>query len=257
MELSKVNTNQNSTQYDLNLKILEFSQAIEKYHKNPIYNRLQKLVSLLIITSQALTLVAPYKVYDGTSFITVFCIFILAYITTDFINGLAHMYMDNNTNYMCVAGPLIAAFHLHHAKPQYNTRPALKIYFHESGSKFWLLGYLFLLIWLQKSNALPYTLNVGLVFIGILSSLAEVSHYWCHNSQNKLIIILQKYRVLLSKQHHMSHHRLDNTHYAFLNGISDPLINLISHYYYQGYKNHADKHTAAYLRQIHCQKTTR
>jgi hypothetical protein len=175
--------------------------------------------------------------------------FIGAYIVTDFVNGLVHMYMDNNTNYTSWVGPFVSAFHLHHSKPIYAKRHPIKVYFYESGTKFWLLAYLLVLAIFQKKLCLYYGLEFGLVCFGILSSVAEVSHYWCHNAtrKNKIIRILQKYRILLSKQHHAAHHMSDNTHYAFLNGITDPLLNVISKHCYDGYKNHSDKHTAAYI----------
>lgn len=234
---------------NLDLKISEFNLAIQRYKSNRIYHRLERINSVLILSFQAITIFNVQQAYDGTSSLTLIIAFILAYLFTDFINGLVHMYMDNNTAYTSLVGPFISSFHLHHATLRYTYQNAFKVYFCASGTKFWLFAYLIGLSLAQHYLHLNYPLNICLVSIGILSSFAEVSHYWCHTAikKNKLIYSLQRYGILLSKKHHMSHHRHDNTHYAFLNGMTDPLLNIISRYYYSGYKNHADKHTAAYI----------
>lgn len=253
MEMDKMNHDslaKGEDRGELHLKIAQFSTAIELYKNNPWYSRFELLVSCSIVFFQMLSLYYLIHAYDGNSTFLIIGAFILSYLITDFINGIIHMYMDNNTQYSSIAGPFIAAFHLHHAKPKYTHQHPLKVYFFESGTKFWLLGYLFVLLCLQHTVSLPYGLNCCLIFTGILSSVAEVSHYWSHNASkdNKVIYMLQKYHLLLSKKHHINHHRFDNTHYAFLNGITDPLINIISRYYYDGYKDNADNHIAAYLK---------
>jgi len=228
----------------------QFCSAIERYNKKRIYARIEWTASVLILFLQALTLVSLIKNYEGTQFIFIGMAFTAAYVLTDFINGFTHMFMDNNTHYKSVVGPFIAAFHLHHFKLKYTERTWFNIYFYESGTKFWLLVYLLVFAWTQYYFSLSFSINVCLASIGILSSVAELSHYWCHNATEKNTIIrrLQNYQILLSKQHHLNHHRSDNTHYAFLNGLTDPLLNLISHYLYHGYKNHADLHVKAYKR---------
>lgn len=237
---------------NLNIKISEFYQAMQRYNNKNIYTCLERINSCLVLSLQAITLFHVLQTYDGTPFIIIMAAFILAYGLTDFINGLAHMYMDNNTSYTSIIGPFISSFHLHHLRLRYSQRNTLKVYFYESGTKFWLLAYLIGLYWAQHYFSLAYALNVCLVCIGILSSVAEVSHFWCHNvtRKNKIIIYLQKYRILLSKKHHVTHHREDNTHYAFLNGMTDPLLNKIARYYYAGYKNHADQHATAYIKTL-------
>ena len=56
--------------------------------------------------------------------------------------------------------------------------------------------------------------------------------------------------ILLSKRHHAVHHLRDNISYAFLNGVSDPLINAIAARFSRGYKQHTDLHYAAYLTEV-------
>jgi hypothetical protein len=111
---------------------------------------------------------------------------ILALLVADFVNGLVHLYMDTEDAYGSIAGPLIANFHLHHKFPRYVEHSLISVYFNESGSKVWLVGYLIL-------------------------------------------------------------DRLDNTNYAFLNGITDPLVNLIAQKISNGYKNSTDLHFALYV----------
>ena len=169
-----------------------------------------------------------------------------AYPITDFVNGLVHMYMDNNDRYNSTAGPLIANFHMHHKIPQYKKHNLLVVYFMESGSKIWLAVYLLaLLLMVGVPHLNPVVLHI-LVYIGILSSFAEVSHYLCHSSISTLAGLLGGCGLFLSKRHHARLHLQDNSNYAFLIGLSDPLINIIAAKYYKGYKQNTDLHFAYY-----------
>ncbi|MCX5856843.1 MAG: hypothetical protein NTZ57_02870 [Deltaproteobacteria bacterium] len=174
----------------------------------------------------------------------------VAYVLTDFINGLVHMYMDNNDRYDSVAGPLIANFHMHHKIPRYKRNNLLLVYFNETGSKVWLVGYLLAVSLLLEVGLDPVVLYI-LVYIGILSSFAEVSHYLCHTSPAKMSIFLGNIGILLSKRHHAEHHIEDNTSYAFLNGFTDPLLNLIAARFYKGYKQTTDLHYLQYVAAVH------
>jgi hypothetical protein len=84
------------------------------------------------------------------------------------------------------------------------------------------------------------------VYIGIISSIAEVSHYLCHSSTSALAGFLGNCGLLLSKRHHARHHLQDNSYYAFLNGLTDPLLNRIAAVFYKGYKHNTDLHYARY-----------
>lgn len=233
-------------------KFEEFKLAMNIYHSNIFYNKFFIISSTTIVVMQIMSVVNLLKnICIDDYFINYTCIAItlfFAYIMTDFINGLAHMYMDNNTNYTSIFGPFIATFHLHHRHIKYTMRNPFLVYFIESGSKFWLILYLAGCLFLQYKIHIPLFTNIFLVAIGILSSFAEVSHYWCHNSNKKNVIInkLQKMKVLLSKKHHLVHHREDNINYAFLNGITDPILNIIAQKLYKGYKKNSDLHTLDY-----------
>lgn len=233
----------------LEFKIIEFTHAMEQYLGHWFYRRFERVVSIFIMVLQLITLFNLLRSQQDFSSLSVLSAIIIAYLATDFINGLVHMFMDNNTSYSSIFGPYIAAFHLHHAKYIYQVRHPVKVYFYESGTKFWLVVYLFIVLVFQLYGHLSSTLQIGLVAVGIFSSLAEVSHYWCHNAtkKNTIILWLQDKRILLSKAHHAAHHQADNTQYAFLNGATDPLLNLIARYCYSGYKNYSDKHTRAYI----------
>jgi hypothetical protein len=232
---------------NLDRKINEFTQAIKKYQQCG-YKNFEILVSFLIVTLQMITLLNLMCTFNTNAFFFILALY-TSFIVADFVNGLVHMFMDNNTHYTSIVGPFVAAFHLHHVKYNYLPRTPVRVYFDESGTKFWLLGYLIFLLIIQSTLNLSSFFNTGLVAFGIFSSIAELSHYWCHNAteKNKLIIWLQNHHILLSKAHHQAHHRQDNTQYAFLNGATDLLINLIARYCYKGYKNYADKHTNAYM----------
>ena len=234
----------------LDQKVSEFSDAIKKYNTVSAYTSIEMVLAILILTLQIVSVAHVIKTYDYQSGLNCLFTLFVAYLMTDFFNGLVHMLVDNNTNYTSRVGPFIAAFHMHHYTVKYTEKNPLKIYFTESGHKFWLGFYLIALVSLQRLVNLNETINLGLVAFGLFSSLAEVSHYWCHNppKHNALITFLQKYRILLSLRHHRLHHIQDNTHYAFLNGISDPLLNVIARTFFNGYKNRSDEHVAKYMK---------
>jgi sterol desaturase/sphingolipid hydroxylase (fatty acid hydroxylase superfamily) len=154
--------------------------------------------------------------------------------------------MDNNDRYESIDGPLIANFHLHHKTPMYKKRNLLIVYFMESGSKVWLVGYLLLVVALQATLTINGVVIYIVVYIGILSSVAEVSHYLCHTSTSPIAAFLARIGLLLSKKHHAKHHLRDNNGYAFLNGFTDPLLDLIATTCCKGYKQGSDLHYARY-----------
>ena len=234
----------------LDVKIKEYKIAIEKYQNVPLYTRVEIFIAVMVVSLQIATFTQLIHQYDATSIITILITLFIAYIATDFINGLVHMIVDNSTNYTSVVGPYVAAFHLHHTRLTYQNKHVIKIFFYESGHKIWLFFYLWILCFSQHLFHLNFCFNLFLVAIGFLSSLAELSHFWCHNSTrgNALVRWLQKYRILLSMKHHRIHHTDDNVNYAFLNGMTDPFLNKIAHYFYRGYKNFSDRHVMAYER---------
>ena len=222
----------------------QFNLAMDKYNNQNYYKNIYKLVSLLNVSMQIGLLIImtslsmPWYFYLIGLFI--------AYFLTDLINGLVHMYMDNNDNYNSIWGPFIASFHLHHKTNIYKNANIFEIYFNESGAKFWLVPYLVMVILLSFSGINDFILLL-LIYIGILSSFAEVSHFLCHNVTNSTLVnTLQKYRILLPKKHHEKHHQLDNQSYAFLNGTSDFIIDRISQKLYDGYKLGSDEHFGKY-----------
>jgi len=234
-----------TTPLDLAEKQRQFNRAMELYSAAAGYGLFNTAVSVTNVSLQLwlLWLILPLPLgFTGQT-----AALLLAWLLTDFINGLVHMYMDNNDRYDSLAGPLIANFHLHHRTPRYTPRPLPLVYFIESGFKVWLAPYLAMVAVLAHGGWLnPLLLHI-LVYIGILSSLAEVSHYLCHNSASPFAMFLGDCRILLSKRHHAVHHLQDNVCYAFLNGLSDPLINRIAARCSRGYKQNTDLHYATYM----------
>jgi len=226
------------------LKQKQFVAAMNLYENKRIYQLFGKFISTINISLQVIIayLVIPTRIGIWWQISS----FVIAYILTDFINGLVHMYMDNNDNYESIAGPLIASFHLHHRTPLYKKNNILLVYFNESGSKIWLSGVLIvatIVIGMFNINGIVAYI---ILYFSILSSIAELSHYLCHVSNTRLVKFLRRIGLLLNKRHHGKHHIQDNVNYAFLNGISDPLINIIAEVFYPGYKNTTDKHYAYY-----------
>lgn len=225
-------------------KQLEFNAAMERYNSRNLYQWCNVFVSITNIALQIYLVARLWPLHTGVG--QQLCALLVAIPVTDFVNGLVHMYMDCNDRYDSVVGPLVANFHLHHKTPQYRKNNLLMVYFTETGSKVWLIGYQAGIVLLLQVPGIPAVLLFTLVYIGILSSVAEVSHYLCHSSTAPLSRFLGDNGILLSKRHHACHHLQDNTNYAFLNGMSDPLLNLIATRFSPGYKQTTDQHFAHY-----------
>lgn len=227
---------------DVAEKQRQFNAALRLYTTQRRYRWFGTCVSLANISLQVWLLwcLLPYSIGVGGQIAAL----VGAWLLADFINGLVHMYMDDNDRYDSIAGPLIANFHLHHKIPVYKPRSLPVVYFVESGSKLWLvpcLTALALLIRADGISPLPATL---LVYTGVFSSVAEVSHYLCHTSVSPLAMFFGNCGILLSKRRHAIHHTRDNLSYAFLSGVTDPLVNIIAARFSRGYKQHTDLHYA-------------
>lgn len=225
-------------------KQLQFNLAMKKYEEKKRYRVFSKIVSVIIIFFQAFLLFNALQNPIGLLWHPV--LIIVSYILADFINGLVHIYMDNNENYLSSFGPFIASFHLHHKTPRYKRNPLWKVYFNESGSKIWLAAFLvlfsFFVFRYSPHNAAVY----GVFYFSVFSSIAEVSHYLCHSDNKEWINLFRKTGILLGKHHHGKHHIRDNMNYAFLNGMTDPLLNPLANKYFPGYRNTTDKHYRLY-----------
>lgn len=221
-----------------------FNAAMELYENAPVYQRITKAVSAANVSLQAyaLYLVLPLSIGWQMQVLSL----VIAYVLTDFLSGLVHMYMDNNESYDSPAGPLIAAFHLHHRTPVYKKNPLPVVYFNESGSKNWLVGYLLLTVFLIANGAVSPMAAYILVYVGILSSVAELSHYCCHTVDGRVTSLLRNAGLFLSKKCHARHHLENNRQYAFLNGMTDPLLDIIARRFFSGYKTTTDLHYAVY-----------
>ncbi|MEI7637708.1 MAG: fatty acid desaturase CarF family protein [Syntrophus sp. (in: bacteria)] len=229
---------------NLELKQRQFNSAMELFENRKRYKLLGILVSIINISLQIYTLSYAFTLAIG--FWWQIISLITAYLITDFVNGLVHLYMDDNENYDSLAGPFIANFHLHHRTPRYQDNNLLIMYFNETGSKIWLVFYLVavaILFHLPNSN--PFLLYT-MTYVGILSSIAEISHYLCHNSNSAMVMFLIRLKLLLPKREHAIHHTKDNASYAFLNGITNPLVDFIAKMFFTGYKNKTDLHYAKY-----------
>lgn len=227
----------------LSKKQQEFHDAMREYHSHDYYQYIYKIVSFLNVILQGVLLVYAFSL--DVSLFMVVVLFVVAYFLTDFLNGLVHMYMDNNDKYTSKWGAFIASFHLHHKIPKYKNNALWIVYFNESGMKFWLVVYLALVL-LGATMQMNDEVLLLLIMIGVLSSVAEVSHYLCHNANSPFVLMLQKYRILLPMSQHRKHHENENEGYAFLNGSSDFLIDKIAQSLYKGYKSSTDVHSQYY-----------
>jgi hypothetical protein len=228
----------------LTRKQQQFNVAMEKYEKIHGYQLIGHVVSCVNTTLQAVLAVLAFQRSIGP--LKQVLTFVASYMLADFINGLVHMYMDNKSDYESLAGPLVASFHLHHKTPRYKQKPFFAVYYHETGSKIWMVFFLVLSVAGVWQGAISGVAAYGTLYFSILSSIAEVSHYFCHVPQPKVIRFLGRMRFFLPIRHHMRHHFEDNVNYAFLNGMTDPLLNVIARARYRGYKNTTDLHYAMY-----------
>lgn len=234
---------------ECNTKQLQYAAAMQQYETHWIYPRINQFVSWSNVSLQLLLVIALYTIPLSWGWHVLAAV--IAFVLADFVNGLVHLYMEHNDHYDSIVGPFIAAFHLHHDIPRYRDRPLWRIYIEESGSKIWLVVYsLVWLLFIMFAPLPPLLLVVG-VYFAVFSSVAEVSHYLCHNSDARWVRRLQSIWLLLPKKHHMRHHRFDNINYAFLNGMTDPLINWIARHCFSGYQATTDQHTVLYQQKIH------
>jgi sterol desaturase/sphingolipid hydroxylase (fatty acid hydroxylase superfamily) len=222
----------------------QFNAAMARYEALARYRVLGKAVSVANVALQAGLLALAWRTPVPVPLHP--AAFVGAYLAADFVNGLVHLYMDGNDDYTSAVGPLVAAFHLHHQTPRYRRANLLAVYFNESGAKLWLVGWLLLSIAAVGTGRVPPVVAWGLAWFGILSSVAEVSHYCCHVLDSRWVRVLRGAGLLLSKRHHGPHHRFDNVNYAFLNGATDPLLNAIARRWGRGYRNGTDAHYATY-----------
>lgn len=224
-------------------KQMQFNRAMERYNSQRRYRLFGKFVATANVSLQLILLYRVFHLSPGGAWQA--AALLAAVLLADFVNGLVHMYMDGNDNYLSAAGPLIANFHLHHKVPLYRKSSILLVYFNESGSKVWLVPTL--LITALAFPHLPPPVACALVYFGILSSYAEVSHYLSHTSTSRLSQLLTRLGLVLSKRHHAGHHLEDNRNYAFLNGITDPLLNHLARRVHRGYKGTTDLHYGQYV----------
>lgn len=224
----------------------QYNAAMKKYENMPAYLWPGWVVSSIVVGGQALlaVLVIPQSIGVFRQALT----FVAAYVLADFVNGLAHMYMDNADDYEAPWGSLVAAFHLHHRTPVYKIKPLIGVYWHESGSKIWLALLQVILVPLVWTGGVSGAAAWGLFYFSVLSSIAEVSHYLCHvTTANGFERFLGRAGLLMSIRYHARrHHTGDNINYAFLNAMTDPLIDLIAKRLYVGYRTTTDTHYAFY-----------
>ena len=229
---------------NLEIKQKQFNDAMRLYEDRKIYQVFSKCISVINVCVQLILafIVLPIKIGIVWQIFSM----VLSYLIADFINGLVHMYMDNNDNYKSIAGPLIASFHLHHKTPLYKKNKIILVYFNESGSKIWLAAFLMIAIIVVRIVDINPVISHVILYFSVFSCIAEVSHYLCHVADNSFVKILRASGLLLGKRHHGKHHLEDNINYAFLNGVSDPLVNIIAKRFYSGYKSTTDKHYEYY-----------
>lgn len=223
----------------------EFLRAIELYETVPFYKRTGIAISVANVSLQVWLVFHGMRGWSGI--LPEVAAFVAAVLVADFVNGVVHLVMDRSSGYRSFVGPFVANFHLHHRIPAYRRRNLFAVYFLESGSKFWLVAWLAV-----AALVLPVVATWSsawahfLVWVGLLSSWAEVSHYMCHTTRYGIQGFLERIGLVLSRRHHSRHHAEDNVEYAFLNGWTNPVLNVLARLVSPGYKTTTDLHTALY-----------
>lgn len=229
----------------LAVKQAQFNAAIERYERMPMFRWTGKLVSLVNVGLQLGMLALLLS--QSIGWLAQLVVFVAAYAVADFVNGWVHLYMDNSDNYEASTGPFFAAFHLHHRTPRYRRRPIPVVYYQEAGAKLWLALVEIAMLATIGLGWVNGAIGFFMLYFAVLSCVAEVSHYLCHVPPTRLGRFLGRVGILLSSRYHGQHHRQDNVQYAFLNGMTDPVLNWIAKRYYSGYKSTTDLHYAAYV----------
>src|SRR5512138_3590369 len=121
----------------LTMKQEQFNAAMKRYDSHSGYRLTGMVVSFANVSLQAALAFLAFS--ETTGAIAHVLAFAVAFVLADLVNGWVHLYMDNCDNYESAAGPFFASFHLHHRTPRYKRRPIIVVYYHESGSKLWLV----------------------------------------------------------------------------------------------------------------------
>ncbi len=107
------------------LKQEQFNRAIERYETTRGYVWVGYLTSFIIVGAQVI--LAAKALHQSTSAGIHLLLLVGSFVSADFINGLVHMYMDNNHRYTSLLGPLVASFHLHHHTTRYKEKPLIAV----------------------------------------------------------------------------------------------------------------------------------
>ena len=93
---------------EISAKQEQFNAAMVLYSSQSRYRVFGLLVSTTNISLQIYLLyrIWPVSISLGWQVLSI----VAAYLLTDFINGLVHMYMDNNDRYESLDGPLMPIF---------------------------------------------------------------------------------------------------------------------------------------------------
>jgi hypothetical protein len=183
---------------------------MDRYERRPVYRLIGKVTSIVIVSLQVYFLfVVMNRPLGAVGHLVAFA---LAFVLADFVNGFVHLVMDNTAGYDSAVGPLIAAFHLHHRTPAYRESFLPWVYFNESGAKIWLACVCMLVALFHAFFSLPPFALALFAYFGILSSIAEVSHYLCHVPRGPFATFLGKTGLLLSPSAAVRDHQRRSRH---------------------------------------------
>lgn len=166
-----------------------------------------------------------------SAFPALFLACVVSYLLADFLSGVLHWLIDRYGSIRIpFLGPyVILAFRAHHLFPKDMTKlPFLSTV----GSSSLILGvFLFFVSLYQPAEPTVFSVFLIATALAVSTFLAitNLVHKWSHSDHVPAVArFLQKYRIILSPEHHKTHHTAPfETHYCILTGHSNRFLQKI------------------------------
>ena len=166
--------------------------------------------------------------------------FVISYLTTDFISGLVHIYLDHSaiTNDGSVLDAQRKGFRHHHYHVKEKLlRPSYEPHYEMN----YLFPYTIILTFVAR--AIPHNdIRAFLVYFAIMVSLFQACHLYAHariymDTHDKakvpsFLCFLQDSHIILNHQHHQQHHTHPEfaINFAIFHGHTNWLLNSFYNY---------------------------
>ncbi len=189
--------------------------------------RLVAFVLFLLFSLYYLSLLVLDFQWSSLSFVVL--AFFLAILTIDFLSGLLHWAADTwgTVEWPLVGKSIIQSFRLHHTDQKGITRHD----FVETNGDVAIVAVLVqaLGLVLFQFFVFHYFLVCYFAFVTIIGQMTNQFHKWAHqDTAPRFISVLQKYHVILSPEHHGTHHTAPHeSYYCITFGWLNPFLTAI------------------------------